>query len=247
MIIGAYGDSTNGDLSGSAYVYSQNATNSTFEWSLEAKLFAFDGEAGDSFGISAAISGGNAIVGAYLDDTEFGGQNVGSAYIFSLHGGVWTNSTKLEHSDGLAGDGFGTSVAIDREVAVVGAPEADLDGDTSGSAYVFVQDQESGNWEQLRKIQGTGIKAQMGRAVAVQDNFFMASASHESVEVPSGETVALANERGSSYIYKISSPDLFQPTASPTTSAPTVNATASPTNGPSGSPSNDPTVAGGGQ
>lgn len=91
--------------------------------------------------------------------------------------------------------------------------QADLDGDTSGSAYVFVEDKESGRWEQLRKIQGTGIKAQMGRAVAAQDNFFMVSASHESVEVPSGETVTLANERGSSYIYKISSPDLFQPTA----------------------------------
>lgn len=133
MIIGAYGDNTNGDLSGSAYIYLQNTTNSTpFEWSLEAKLFAFDGAAGDSFGISAAISGGNAIVGAYLDDTEFGGQNVGSAYIFTLHGGVWTNSTKLEHSDGLAGDGFGTSVALDREVAVVGAPEV---RDTSNQSW----------------------------------------------------------------------------------------------------------------
>ncbi len=45
-----------------------------------AKLLPNDGAGGDNFGISVAISGATALVGARLDDDN--GHNSGSAYLF---------------------------------------------------------------------------------------------------------------------------------------------------------------------
>ena len=46
--------------SGSAYVYVRSGTT----WSQQAKLLAADGAAWDEFGVSVALSGDTALVGA---------------------------------------------------------------------------------------------------------------------------------------------------------------------------------------
>jgi len=52
-------------------------------------------------------------------------------------GQVVNEDLKLFASDGAAGDQFGSSVAIDNDVLVVGAPDADDGGIDSGAAYLF--------------------------------------------------------------------------------------------------------------
>ncbi len=100
---------------------------------IESKLTASDGEAGDRFGISVAISGDTAVVGAFQDDG-----NRGSAYVFVRPGGGWPGAlnedAKLTASDGAAGDRFGDSVAISGDTAVVGASS---DDGNRGSTYVY--------------------------------------------------------------------------------------------------------------
>lgn len=54
-VIGAYGENSN---RGSAYVF----VRSGGVWSQQARLTAFDGIAGDYFGVSAAVSGDTAVV-----------------------------------------------------------------------------------------------------------------------------------------------------------------------------------------
>ncbi len=98
-----------------------------------AKLLADDGAQGDEFGISVAISGATAIVGAALDDDN--GANSGSAYLFDSTTGV--QITKLLADDGVGGDVFGVSVAISGDTAIVGARLDDDNGSASGSAYLF--------------------------------------------------------------------------------------------------------------
>ncbi len=102
-----------------------------------AKLLADDGAAFDNFGVSVAISGTTAIVGALLDDDN--GANSGSAYLFETATGWQT--AKLLPDDGATGDGFGYSVAISgppgNKVAMVGAPGDNDNGFDSGSAYLF--------------------------------------------------------------------------------------------------------------
>jgi hypothetical protein len=75
-LIGAYGDDDNGDLSGSAYVFTRTGTT----WTQQTKLLASDGAVGDYFGFAVTLSDDSALIGAYNDDDN--GANSGSAYVF---------------------------------------------------------------------------------------------------------------------------------------------------------------------
>ena len=104
----------------------------------DSKLLASDGSSNDRFGDSVSISsdGLTAIVGALWDNDN--GSFSGSAYIYSLVGGVW-EETKLLASDGASDDDFGKSVSIssDGTTALIGANGDDDNGTFSGSAYIF--------------------------------------------------------------------------------------------------------------
>ncbi len=126
-IVGAFGDGDNGLVSGSAYLFDTTTGQQIF------KLLPNDGAAGDLFGVSAAISGGIAIVGAERND-DIGG-NSGSAYLFDTATG--SQITKLLPNDGAGNDRFGWSVAISGTTAIVGAYGHGDNGFTSGSAYLF--------------------------------------------------------------------------------------------------------------
>ncbi len=127
-IVGARRHDDNGSNSGAAYLFATNTGKQLF------KLLPDDGQADDHFGISVAISGAIAIVGARGDDDN--GADSGAAYLFVITTGRML--AKLLPNDGAAGDSFGNSVAISgppgNEIAIVGAPRVD---DDFGSAYVF--------------------------------------------------------------------------------------------------------------
>ena len=75
-VVGAHLEGENGFRPGSAYVFVRNGTS----WSQQAKLTAADAEEMDLFGVSVAISGDIAVVGAQEDDDK--GAGSGSAYVF---------------------------------------------------------------------------------------------------------------------------------------------------------------------
>ncbi len=90
------------------------------------KVLAPDGAAGDSFS-PVGVSGSTLIVGAWLDDDL--GADSGAAYIFSQNQGGednWGQVKKLTALDGDVNDFFGFAVAIDSDLAVVGAPQDDF-------------------------------------------------------------------------------------------------------------------------
>jgi hypothetical protein len=126
-IVGAYTDDDNGLNSGSAYLF-DIASGAQI-----AKLLPSDGESDDWFGLSVAINGNTAIVGARLDDDN--GLHSGSAYLFDATTGA--QIAKLLPSDGAMDDQFGSSVAISGDTAIVGAHGDDDNGSDSGSAYLF--------------------------------------------------------------------------------------------------------------
>ncbi|GIW39447.1 MAG: hypothetical protein KatS3mg076_0024 [Candidatus Binatia bacterium] len=108
----------------------------------QAKLTSSDGITSDEFGTSVAVSGDTVVVGAPLHDVS-GNSAQGAAYVFVRSGSSWSDMTevaKLLASDGGAVDFFGTSVAIEGDTIVVGAPLHDVGADTDrGAAYVFVR------------------------------------------------------------------------------------------------------------
>jgi len=160
-LVAANMDDDCGSGSGSVYVFENNGT----AWVQVAKLLPSDGEAYDAFGVSVAVSGTTAVVGAYADDDC--GSNSGSAYVFEDNGTAWVQVAKLLPSDIAAGDAFGFSVSVSGTTAVVGAQWDDDCGSASGSAYVF---EDNGTaWVQVAKLLPSDGAADdwFGRCVSV--------------------------------------------------------------------------------
>jgi hypothetical protein len=102
------------------------------------KIIAPDGHTEDYFGTSVAISGNTMVVGATGDELPPFALNTGGAYAYVSDGTQWTLQQFLLGTgfDGL--EAFGTSVAIDGNVIVVGAPmDAIGTGPDRGTASVI--------------------------------------------------------------------------------------------------------------
>ena len=143
-LIGAYLDDDNGSGSGSAYIFDFAGG----VWAQTAKLTAAGGAPGDNFGYAVSLFGDRALIGAYRDDDN--GSGSGSAYVYDLSGGVWSQSAKLTATDGAGFDNFGSSVSLSGDRALVGAYLNDGNASNSGSAYVF--DFAGGVWTQTTKL-----------------------------------------------------------------------------------------------
>ncbi len=147
---------------GAAYVFAESGGT----WSQQAELTASDGEASDYFGISVAVSGSTAVVGA--PNHQVGSnQYQGAAYVFVQSGGTWSQQAELTATDGAAEDTLGSSVALVGNTALVGAP-AYPPGHGSGepgSAYVFVE--SGGTWSQQAELTPPDSWAQDGFGISV--------------------------------------------------------------------------------
>jgi hypothetical protein len=132
---GTVNDDSTAAQSGAVYVFNKSGGT----WSQTVKLKASNAGGGDNLGGRTRISGtGHTIVtGARYEDTGYG--NAGSAYIFTLNNGTWTQRQQIQASDRASSDLFGDSVSISKDGTVisVGAVLEDGGGGDSGSAYVF--------------------------------------------------------------------------------------------------------------
>ena len=136
-VVGAIREDAGGSNAGAAYVFQRNQGGAD-NWGDVKKLTASDAQAGDNFGYSVTISGDTAVVGAVLEAA--GGGGAGAAYVFQQDqggAGNWGEVKKLTASDAAGGDNFGTTVAVNGETAVVGAPGEDAASVNAGAAYVF--------------------------------------------------------------------------------------------------------------
>ncbi len=149
-------DNEHGTVAGSAYVFERQRDRS---WFQIAKLTASDGTYGDSFGNSVSVNGDVIVVGSWHDYNS-NGYLAGSAYVFDrLEDGSWLQVAKLLASDGGGLDVFGTSVDVDGDTILVGAPQALA---YRGSAYVF-QRQPDKSWFEVALL--------LPLDVAQHDNF----------------------------------------------------------------------------
>ena len=144
VAIGSFHDDGQEPDVGSVYVYERSSGT----WPETAKLRAGDGAEGDWLGRAVAMSGNSIVAGARKHAHR--AVDAGAAYIFRFDGTSWAQEAELNANDGAAGDYLGVSVGIDGDVAVVGAPLADVGGPDSGAAYVFRWDGTS--WSQEAKL-----------------------------------------------------------------------------------------------
>ncbi|UCE38388.1 MAG: hypothetical protein JSW00_03945 [Thermoplasmata archaeon] len=124
----------------------------------EAKLTASDGATMDQYGVTVALEGDTAVVGAWGDDDL--GNESGAAYVYTRAGTTWTEQAKLTASDGGPDMAFGHAVSLSGDTLLVGSP-----GDIFGATYVF--ERSGTTWiEQAKMDIGTGINS-FGFSVAL--------------------------------------------------------------------------------
>jgi formylglycine-generating enzyme required for sulfatase activity len=126
-LIGARGNDSVANDAGAAYLFRRVGTN----WVEVEKITASDGTASDFFGVSVALDGNAAIVGAYTD-AEFGVDS-GSAYAFQI-GGVGSHIVTVDAGETVNDTDFGN-----REVPTGLPGDFDHDGDVDGRDFLLWQ------------------------------------------------------------------------------------------------------------
>ncbi|MHC4850859.1 MAG: invasin domain 3-containing protein [Planctomycetota bacterium] len=194
VLVGSPGDDDLGSNSGSGYVF----TRSNGTWSQTAKLLASDGVASDFLGRVGSLSGNTLVMGARDNDDR--GSSSGSAYVFQLQNGIWTQTARLLASDGRANDVFGQSVGISGDRIVVGAKWRDDNlRNNSGAAYVFERSNATGVWGQTAKLNASDplVGDEYGHSIAIDGPTILVGAHRKSLD------------RGAAYAYH--PPNLVDP------------------------------------
>ena len=131
VLIGAPLDATNGSPVGQAHLFDAITGN---------LLQTFDDPTitgNDGFGFSVALDGDNVLIGALSDATN--GLGVGQAYLFNATTGALLQTFNDPTITGA--DQFGSSVALDGDNVLIGAPfdatNAPPNGPPVGQAYLF--------------------------------------------------------------------------------------------------------------
>jgi hypothetical protein len=143
-------------------------------WTQIDKITTSDGELDDRFGEAVAISGTRIAVGAVGDDDA--GSNAGAVYVFDKSGSTWSEVAKVTASDAASSEEFGTKVALNGDVVVVGVAKHDHGTYDSGSAYVYAKTPRG--WEEVGELRHEApfILDQFGHSVAISDVEIVAGA-----------------------------------------------------------------------
>ncbi len=159
------------------------------------KVFASDGSAADRFGHSVSISGDTALISAFYD--ELNGTGSGTVYVFVRTDGLWVEQQRLIPSDATSDDGFGVSVSLYGDTALIGADGGRSATGNSGSAYVFVR--TAGVWSQQQKLNASDATAddKFGRSVALfGDTAFIGASGDDDNGDSSGSAYAFVLSNG---------------------------------------------------
>ena len=138
-VIGAPGYETDEDEDdgetdlGAAYVFDRIEGS----WTQQARLRPGDGDGDDRFGYAVALVDDVALAGAPRDEDP-NGLLGGSAYVFQLADGSWSQQAKFSARHGRPEDNFGWSIAASQGLALAGVPREDrAQGHSAGAAHFY--------------------------------------------------------------------------------------------------------------
>ena len=199
LVVGAFGEwsaatGVNGDqsdnsaeLAGATYVYTRDGAGA---WSQQAYLKASDTDSIDQFGSALALDGDTLVVGApesFLctgcdTTTETGGK----VYVFVRDAAAtWTQQAMLQPANVERFHRFGSAVALEGDMLVVGAPEGGINN--SGAVYVYTRD-GSGSWSEQAQLSAhnTDLFDKFGSDVDLRNGVLLVGASGEDNQVGLG-------------------------------------------------------------
>jgi hypothetical protein len=198
-LVGAPFESALGGQAGAAYVFREGDG----VWTQRRKLTASDGEEGDFFGAAVAVDFSTIVVGAPGEDEPWStvenprerAIDRGAVYEFRGLADTWTEEAKLTASGSQVGDRFGSVLALEGDLLVVGAPGRDLQPSNwdspatdAGVAYIFRRSGDT--WNELGGLSPTDVRAgaQFGQAVDIDGGAFIVGRAGDAyVYTPSGD------------------------------------------------------------
>lgn len=175
-LVGAVWDDTQGENAGAAYVFERSGTG---VWVEVAKLLGSASEEDDLFGLSVALSGDRALVGAEL---------AAAVYVFEPDAaGQWSEVERII-APPIAGH-FGERVSLEGDRALIGAHAS-----VFGSAFVYERD-KSGNWVGVAKLEASdqAENDEFGFAVSLWGDRALVSAYHDDDR---------GSDSGSAYVFE---------------------------------------------
>ena len=171
-------DSEKGTRTGAVYIFKRNG--SVFEATSHI-IYPASATMEDYFGWSLDLDGETLVIGAPKNDKN--GEDAGSVYVYQHSGNnQWSLVKELEVPNAAAGQEFGTTVALDNGVLVVGSKfdaenyydEGDITnagGIAQGSVYLF---EEFGGWNFTQKLVPTDEKGHLwdafGQGLDIKEN-----------------------------------------------------------------------------
>jgi len=147
---------------GATWVFTRNP--STLVWSQQAKIVGTGSTGGtvqQGFVVCLSADGATLATSGPSDNS-----NIGSVWVFTQSGGIWTQQAMLLPTGHIGTSKLGTGLALsaDGNVLAAGAP---ADNSTQGSTYMYTR--AAGVWTQQQRFVGsdTDSKAQFGNNVAM--------------------------------------------------------------------------------
>jgi len=178
-------------FTGAAYIYERDVAGS---WNLVQRIMASDNAFNDRFGTSVSIDGDQLVVSAPQNDDIVNGS--GSVYVFEFVNNTWLESQILLASDSLLNDHLGTSLDLQGNRLIMGAPGADdaVLGANTGKVYVF--EKSGAIWSETQIFTA-------GTDMAVGDRFgYSISLSGDRVLVGAPDNSDDGTRSGSAYVFE---------------------------------------------
>jgi len=194
LFVGAPFDDSNGISNGAAFMFENDGSDNYNQINKFTPSGASSGT-GNELGRSVAIHGSYAVCGVPKSDEV--DTNSGSAYVFELSSGVWSESQQLLPDLGPAGGQFGISVDLSDNYLVVGAYfDGSLGVESNGAVYVYELN-SSGSWQSVQRLFPDVAQkdSKLGQSVSISNDILVAGAPQ--LDGPSGNAGI-----GAVYLYR---------------------------------------------
>ena len=152
-LVGASWEDSDGIDTGAAHLFDRDEGGAG-AWGELKRLVASDGPLSYRFGNAVSLDGDIALVGA--PGSSVAASYSGAVYVFGRDQGGpnnWGEAARILPSDPQEAAWFGFSVALDGDLAVIGAITDDGPGIRCGAAYVFYRNGGApGTWQEIKKL-----------------------------------------------------------------------------------------------
>jgi hypothetical protein len=160
----------------------------TIGWLSQAYMKAANVHAADSFGAAVSVSGDTMVVGVPNESSaettitngatassDHSAASAGAVFVYVRSGSLWSQQAYIKAGNAAAGDQFGTSVAVDGDTLVVGAPFED------GTGAVYIYKRTGTSWAQqgYAKASNADNGDNFGSAVAISGDTVVVGAPKE--------------------------------------------------------------------